>query len=294
MNKFSGLKWSGALVGLSLAAGAAVGLQDAPKVWLTSDLIGMNVVSPEGDDLGEIEDVVVHPGGETAYAVLAFGGWLGMGEKLFAMPWSVLRSVERDTDKPDSKRSLVLPMDKAKLKQAPGFDKKNWPAMANADWSRDIDTFYEGSSNPNTRKAINASARNSRITWKVSDLRGCSVETPTGEELGDIKELAIDTNGRVSYVALDLDAFEGQDDRMIAVPWDSFEFSLGGKDGDEKRVTLASARTQLQQAPLFMTGKEHTDEMSDPAWIARVHKHFSVKPYWTETRTSIGAVGSGD
>jgi sporulation protein YlmC with PRC-barrel domain len=280
MMNTTGLKLTGALLGLSLAAGAASSFQDAPRVWLTSDLIGMKVVSPEGDSLGKIEDVVVHPGGDSAYAVLSFGGWLGMGEKLFAMPWSVLRSVERDTAKPGSERSLVLPLDKEKLKQAPGFDKKSWPVMANADWSRDIDTFYKGAANPNTRQPIEAAARTSFITWKASDLRGHAVETPTGEELGDIKELAIDTNGRVSYVALELDGQAGKDDRLIAVPWGSFEFSLGGDKSDEKRVTLASARAQLEQAPLFLTGKEHSLEMCDPAWVARVHEHFAVEPYW--------------
>lgn len=289
MMKTTGLKLTGALVGLSLAASAASSFQDAPRVWLTSDLIGMKVVSPQGDSLGKIEDVVVHPGGDTAYAVLSFGGWLGMGEKLFAMPWSVLRSVERDTSKPGSERSLVLPLDKDKLKQAPGFDKKSWPVMANAEWSRDIDTFYKGGTNPNTRQPIEAAARTSLITWKASDLRGSAVETPTGEELGDIKELAIDTNGRVSYVALDLDGQAGKDDRLVAVPWDSFEFSLGGDKGDEKRVTLASARAQLEQAPLFLTGKEHSVEMCDPAWVARVHQHFAVKPYWTVASAPVGS-----
>jgi sporulation protein YlmC with PRC-barrel domain len=288
MMNTTGLKLTGALVGLSLAAGASPSLQDAPRVSLTSDLIGMKVVSTQGDSLGKIEDVVVHPGGDTAYAVLSFGGWLGMGDKLFAMPWSVLRSVERDDAKPGSERSLVLPLDKDKLKQAPGFDKKNWPAMANADWTKDIDTFYKGGGNPNTRQPIEAVTRTSIITFRVSDLRGCAVETPTGEELGDIEELAIDTNGRVSYVAMELDTKTGKGDRLIAVPWDLFKFSLSGDKGDEKHISLAVARAQLDQAPVFLTGKEHSVEMCGSAWVARVHKHFAVEPYWTRARAPVG------
>jgi sporulation protein YlmC with PRC-barrel domain len=293
--KASGLAESGALVGHSIAASTASSLRDAsnaPSVWLTSDLLGMDVVSTQGDSLGEIEDVVVHPEGETGYAVLSFGGWLGIGEKLFAMPWTVLRSVDRDAGELDTQRSLVLPLDKEKLKQAPGFDKDHWPAIANADWSRDVDTFYKGSANPNTRKSVDAAARTSRITWKVSDLRGCAVVTPSGEALGEIKELAIDTDGRVSYVAMELDSKAGRGDRLIAVPWDSFEFSLRGGKGNDKRVTLSTARAQLEQAPRFIAGKEHSIEMCDTAWVARVHKHFGAKPYWTGTSTPVGAVGS--
>jgi sporulation protein YlmC with PRC-barrel domain len=271
-----------------VVAGAWSGLEGPPRVWLAGELIGMKVASQQGDSLGKIEDVVVHPGGDTSYAVLSFGGWLGMGDKLFAMPWTVLRSVERDTAKEDSERSLVLPLTKEQLKTAPGFDKKSWPIMANADWTTDIDAFYQGSANPNTRKPIAASARTSVITWKVSDLKGTKVETPTGDELGAIKSVAIDTNGRVSYVALSVG------DRLVAVPWDSFKFSLAGKKGDEKLITLASNKALLEKAPLFLEGKEHNAEMCDPKFITRVHEHFSCPPYWNASEAAVGATGTGD
>ena len=103
----------------------------APCVWLSSELVGMNVLSSEGEKLGKIEDIVVHPGGEVAYAVLSFGGWMGVGDKLFAMPWTVLRPMEPDATKKDSQRALVLPVTKERLKSAPGFDKQSWPTMAN-------------------------------------------------------------------------------------------------------------------------------------------------------------------
>ena len=63
-----------------------------PCVVLASDLIGMKVVSAENENLGKIEDLVVQPGGEIAYGVLSFGGVMGLGDKLFAIPWSVLHS----------------------------------------------------------------------------------------------------------------------------------------------------------------------------------------------------------
>jgi len=54
-----------------------------------SSVIGTDVVSPKGDNLGDIKEVVIDPRtGKVAYAVVAFGGFLGMGEKLFAIPFS--------------------------------------------------------------------------------------------------------------------------------------------------------------------------------------------------------------
>lgn len=286
----------GALVGLSLAAGATSGLQDTPKapaVWLTNDLLGRKVVSSEGDNMGEIKDLVVHPGNDTGYAVLSFGSWLGFGGKLFAMPWSVLRTVDRVPNKPDSKRSLVLPIEKERLKQAPGFDEDHWPEVADANWTKKVDAFYGDSPKSEKGKAIEASARTARIAWKASDLRGYTVESPTGDELGRIEELAVDINGRVSYVALGLEAWGEMDERTIAVPWDSFEFSLGLEEGDEQRLTLKSTRTKLDRAPKFLTGKKHIAEMCEPAWVARVHEYFGVAPYWVRTVPPAGAVGTG-
>jgi sporulation protein YlmC with PRC-barrel domain len=271
---------TGALVGLSLFAGAWSSVSESPNVWLANDLIGMKVINEKAESLGKIEDVVVHPGGAPSYAVLSFGGWMGMDDKLFAMPWSVLRTVEPDTAKKDSARSLVLPLDKEKLKAAPGFDKKSWPTMANPDWTKDVDAFYVGDLNPNLKKPVDAAAHTSVITWRASQLKGQNIETPTGDKLGDIKEVAIDTNGRVSYVTVSVGGFLGIGDKIVAVPWDSLKFSLTGDKGDKKVISLASTKKQLEQAPECKAGKESGVEMCDPKWIGRVYEYFSCPPYW--------------
>lgn len=279
MKQWKLLNVTSALVGLSLLAGAWSTLTSTPSIWLSSELVGMKVISQQGDSLGKIEDVIVHPGGEASYAVLSFGGTLGMGDKLFAMPWSVLRTVEADTAKKDSTRSLVLPLDKERLKLAPGFDKKNWPMTANADWTKDVDTFYMGDANPNAKKPLEASARTSVITWRVTELKGTDVKTPSGDKLGDIKELAIDSNGRVSYAAISVGGFLGMGDKLVAVPWDALKFSLGGDKGDKRMVTLDATKKQLEGAPEFKSGKDHAVEMCDPKWIGRVYDYFSVPTF---------------
>jgi len=252
----------------------------APCVWLASDLIGMKVVTPTAEKIGKIEDVVVHPGGEVAYAVLSFGGVMGLGDKLFAMPWTVLRAVEPDSAKKDSERTLVLPLDKERMKAAPGFDKANWPIMASADWSKDIDAYYADARKADSKKPVEAAARTSVITWKCTELKGVDVKMPTGESLGDIKEVAVDTSGRVSYVVLSVGGFLGIGDRLVAVPWDALKFSLAGDKGDKKLITLATTKQQLEAAPQFKPGKDKLPEMCDPKWIGSVYQHYSCTPYW--------------
>jgi hypothetical protein len=75
------------------------------------------------------------PSGRVAYAVLSFGGVLGMGNKLFAVPWSALR-VDED------EKSFILDVDKTKLEKAPGFDKSNWPNMADTTWGSEVSRYY--------------------------------------------------------------------------------------------------------------------------------------------------------
>jgi len=75
------------------------------------------------------------PTGRVAYAVLSFGGFLGMGDKLFAIPWSRL-SLDED------RKVFVLDVDRATLERAPGFDKDNWPDMADRAWGTQVHTYY--------------------------------------------------------------------------------------------------------------------------------------------------------
>jgi hypothetical protein len=75
--------------------------------------------------------------GRLAYVVVSYGGLLGMGDKLFAIPWSAVRwSADKDY--------FMLNMDKEALKNAPGFDEDHWPASG-AQWQQqrqELNRFY--------------------------------------------------------------------------------------------------------------------------------------------------------
>jgi len=96
------------------------------------------VTNTTGDKLGNIKELVIDPqNGQVVYAVVSFGGVLGVGDKLFAIPWKAL-TWTRD------KKVYTLNIDKATLKNAPGFDKKHWPDSSNS-WDlliRELDQFY--------------------------------------------------------------------------------------------------------------------------------------------------------
>ena len=107
-----------------------------PSLMGADTLLGDGVVNGANEDLGDIKEIMLDMNtGQVAYAVLAFGGFLGMGEKLFAVPWQALHL---DT----SNHRFVLDVEKERLKNAPGFDKDAWPDMSDVQWANQVHSFY--------------------------------------------------------------------------------------------------------------------------------------------------------
>jgi sporulation protein YlmC with PRC-barrel domain len=107
-----------------------------PELMGADTLIGNDVYNDQDEDLGDIKEIMLDMrSGRVGYAVMSFGGFLGMGEKLFAVPWNALTL---DTEN----KRFVLKVDKARLEGAPGFDPDKWPNMADRSWQNDIHTYY--------------------------------------------------------------------------------------------------------------------------------------------------------
>ena len=109
-----------------------------PDVLPTIQIIGNQVVNHAGEQLGNLKELVIDlEDGHIAYAVLSFGGFMGRGDKLFAIPWDAL-TIDADN------HAFILDQDKEVLKEAPGFDKDHWPDNAEyeAGWLLDIYEYY--------------------------------------------------------------------------------------------------------------------------------------------------------
>lgn len=111
-------------------------LTTQPQVLSASTINGDSVVNPQGEDLGTIKDLMIDvDSGRVAYAVLSFGGFLGMGDKLFAVPF---RALQLDADN----HRFALDIDKKRLEKAHGFDKNHWPDMADQSWQTAVHDVY--------------------------------------------------------------------------------------------------------------------------------------------------------
>lgn len=107
-----------------------------PRVMAASTLEGDDVINRTGEKLGTIQEIMLDvPSGRIAYAVLSHGGLLGVGDRLFAIPW---RALTLDTEN----KCFILDVAKERLSIAPGFDKDHWPAMADETWAHAVHRYF--------------------------------------------------------------------------------------------------------------------------------------------------------
>src|SRR5687767_15291044 len=135
------LRWKAvaATAGMLLVGGQAIAQDSPPKdpsrqdpstkkddqlkgrVCRATRLLDANVKNTKGEKIGEIEDLVIDKSeGEVAYAVLSFGGFLGIGEKLFAVPFGAVMRTSDDN-------VVTIDVTKESLEKAPSFMKDTWP-----------------------------------------------------------------------------------------------------------------------------------------------------------------------
>ena len=105
-------------------------------VRISEHVVGKDVKNLEEENLGEIKEVMLDKvSGKVAYVVLESGTFLGLGGKLFAIPWNLIKY-----DK--TGECFILNVDKEKIKAAPGFNKDNWPDMSDRGWGQTVFDFY--------------------------------------------------------------------------------------------------------------------------------------------------------
>jgi len=106
------------------------------RVLSAGTLLGSAVRNAAGEDLGQLEELMIDiPTGQVAYAIISFGGFLGIGDKLFAVPWRALAHDAR-------KHEFFLNLDRRQLEESPGFNRDHWPDMADSSWGAQVDDFF--------------------------------------------------------------------------------------------------------------------------------------------------------
>ena len=120
------------------AAGVIGNVPESGRInaFRVDNITGSRVINLEGERIGTINNLVIDiDTGSIVYAVLEFGGFMGFGDKLFAVPWQSLTAVPAEG-------IFVLDQSRARLEKAPGFDKADWPDIGDRGWRSGINAFY--------------------------------------------------------------------------------------------------------------------------------------------------------
>lgn len=134
---------------------------EVERAYRASQLIGMDVRNSNGQNLGNVNDVVFDlDTGRVRYVAISFGGFLGIGNKLFAVPIDLLK-LKHGTDE----SCFVFDVAKDRLQTAPGFNQDAWPDMADRKWRDEVDAFYAG----DLQAQSAASAHTGKVVRTTSD-----------------------------------------------------------------------------------------------------------------------------
>lgn len=194
-------------------------------VYKSPDLLNKEVKNRSGDHLGYLEDIAVElPSGWVAYAALSTKNAVGLGGRLFAMPFSALSWS-------DDSKYLVLDVKKDELDKAEGFDAKSWPDGPDARWAK------------LGRGTDHKPAKDAKIA-RLSSLTGLSVKNEAGTDLGKIQGFGMDWHkNRIVYAAMSHGGVVGVGSKYFAIPWEALSLkSLDLKVGDRCFVLNADPK----------------------------------------------------
>ena len=236
-----------------------------------SDLVGTSLVNQKNEPLGKVEDLVIHPKGEIAFLEFSGAGTLKTGTKRFPVPWSALNRNEHN--------QFVLDIKPEAFAEKKHYEKR--PKLTDIDWWKEADRSYAKITKDTASPAeASVSLAPGKLLYLASDLRTRTIEDPEGEKIATMHELVIDPrSGRVAYVVLSVGGSAGADEKMIGVPWEALTSMPDKSNPDLDRLTLATSREQLEQAPEFQTTTEGWAKASEPDYVLGVYEHYSIPPY---------------
>lgn len=233
-----------------------------------SDLIGTKIENQKGENLGSVTDLLVDPhGGSVQYVILSRGGVLGVGSKLYPVPWQAMHySIQGDR--------FILDLTEDRLASAPNFARESWPDLTSSDWQKRIQSFYqsEGIGGMQGQSQVGSHVtEGSKTLIRASKLMDKALQNSQNQRLGSIDNLVIDRGtGKVEYAVVGTGGVLGVGDKLHAVPWQTFEFN-----GDRQALVLDANKQKIDNAPSF--SRDKWPDMSDPTWQSKVDRYFNVQ-----------------
>ena len=230
-----------------------------------SDVIGMEVRNYQNEKLGKVDELAVDlESGRVVQAIVSVGGFLGLGDRLVAVPPSALHF---DT----AMKVIHLDADKEKLKASPNFEMSKWEEYSGTNRLGEVYHHYGQqpyfAASPETGRPGHVMRATKLIGWPVRNLHD--------EKLGKVDNLMVDLMGnRLVAVILSSGGFLGLGDELSAVPPRAFRYN-SGRDG----LILDTTKESLTRAPHFQSNQ--WPDLGQPGYTAGVYSAYKVEPYFS-------------
>jgi len=223
-------------VAVLLAGGLRLNAEEKKtRIEKSTDLINANIKNKSGDHIGYLEDLAVElPSGRVAYAALSTKNALGLGGKLFAIPFTPLAWS-------DDHKFLILDVQKDEFEKAEGFDSKSWPDKVDARWAK------------LSNQPAFTLAKDSRLV-RLSSLTGLAVKNDAGVNLGKVQGFGVDWHKeRISYAAMSHGGVVGIGAKYFAIPWEALNLKSLDLRVDDRCLVLNATPQDFDNANGFDT-----------------------------------------
>jgi ribosomal 30S subunit maturation factor RimM len=179
--------------------------------YLASHILGANVKNAADETIGDVKDLIISRENNVLQAVLSVGGFLGIGEKLVAIPYDKLQ-----VGRMDDKVHVAYNATKAELEGMPTFAYKE--------------------------------AADGGMALRLRDLLGTSVKNTADDTIGEVKDLIITAKQNVPKALISVGGFLGVGDKVVAVPYDALQIS---RVDEKDRVVYNATKEELKAMPNF-------------------------------------------
>ncbi len=246
--------------GYGLAAERSSAAPGETVLKRASRVMNARVVSPQGETLGRVHDLVLTADlNGISYVAVSRGGFFGIGTTLHAIPWSVLSAGLNGT--------YVAPITRAQFLQSRGFNPGNWPNSAESLWPAASVDRGEAPTYSTRAAAYSGDVQQRRFTR----IRGSDVKGADGKKMGDVHDLVIAMDGgRIAYTVVSHGGLAGLGLRYTAVPENAItlEPALHVARVDASKATL--------QANSFTS--DHWPDLASPSYSRNLAQTFHVAP----------------
>ncbi|MCR9232648.1 MAG: PRC-barrel domain-containing protein [bacterium] len=218
-----------------------------------SQLMGVNITNQKNNEVGEIEDLVLStPSGDIRYAAVTYGGFLGIGDKMFAVPIEAFKIKHKGKD---NELNVHLNVTEKQLEGETGFNQDNWPNFADKEFVSALDQRYKVNGKVRKEKKSDkdqADMQMSDHVIRLSQLMDHEIQNTQNQSVGEVSEIVLDTtHHKARYFVVSFNDQLGEKDKLYAVPFQAFMIKTDTPEKNEHKLFLNVTKEQLQGAHGF-------------------------------------------